>query len=416
MPGMEAGKGEHRVYPIADNISEDTGKLTARNHYIGVDAVAWFINKQGNWFTDRMASGTLEIKLGGGLERYQVALGTFALDGGSKTAPVFDRAVLPDRNYRGGVITFTATLTAIKKDSAIAGLLKSAADASLGVAAGMVDTATLAGPTKLLTAAGSDILSGVRTLLKDTGDKREPLFDFSGLEFTLKPEDVVGPRCYLLLHRGSQLDEKRLSVQKSGQLQLPFYNSAPLDDGAWLLLRIRRSDEYSGVREWLDAARSFRMRLGSLVEDVASNLISQADALKEFQASPAGDKTLLDEFIRLRGVIGNDGVLAEREAIYHIGQLRVRLDAARQAITIGNKDRYYNEIKGAVIAFGHGKEPSNLEIARAMLDEFDSFANNRIHTVIEATSARRVASLDLDSLVPSLQYLPNLQREYSSDI
>jgi hypothetical protein len=204
-----------------------------------------------------MASGTLDIKLAGGLEIYQAALGTFELKGGSKTAPVFDRPVLPDRNYRGGVLTFAASLTAIKKDTAIAGLLKSAADASLGVAAAMVDTATLAGPTRLLAAAGSDIIGGVRSLL-NTGEKREPLFDFSGLEFTLRADDIMGPRLYLLLHRGTELDEQQLQVQKSGQLQLPFYGTAPLDDGAWLLLRVRRSDEYSGgVRDWFDATRSF---------------------------------------------------------------------------------------------------------------------------------------------------------------
>ncbi|HEY8503155.1 MAG TPA: hypothetical protein VIL46_01135, partial [Gemmataceae bacterium] len=348
MSGTEAGRGEHRVYPIADPVEGDPGKLTARNHYVGVDAVAWFVNKQSSWFKDRVASGTLEIRLAGGLESYQVALGTFELKGGSRTAPVFDRAVLPDRNYRGGALTFAASLTAIKKDTAVAGLLKSAADASLGVAAGMVATATLAGPAKLLAAAGADILGGVRTLLKDTGEKREPIFDFSGLEFTVKPEDIVGPRCYLLLHRGAELDGTKLKVRKSGQLQLPFYEGAPLGDGAWLLLRIRRSDEYTGVREWFEAARAFRLRTAALVDDVASGLLPKDDALKEFQVSPGGDKTLLDEFVRLRGVIQTDGVLAEREAGYHVGQLRARLDAARRAITDGNKDLYYGAIKEVV--------------------------------------------------------------------
>ena len=35
MSSMEAGKGEHRVYPIADPVPGDTGKLTARSHYLG---------------------------------------------------------------------------------------------------------------------------------------------------------------------------------------------------------------------------------------------------------------------------------------------------------------------------------------------------------------------------------------------
>ena len=61
MPGMEAGKGEHRVYRIVDPVPGDTARLTAGNHYVGVDAVAWFINKESNWFADRMASGTLTL-------------------------------------------------------------------------------------------------------------------------------------------------------------------------------------------------------------------------------------------------------------------------------------------------------------------------------------------------------------------
>ena len=415
MASIEAGKGEHRVYPIADPVAGDTGKLTARRHYVGVDAVAWFINKQSTWFTDRMASGTLEIKLASGLESYQVALGTFSLKGGSKTAPVFDKPLLPDRNYRGGVLTFSATLTAIKKNTAIAGLLKSAADASLGVAAGMVDTATLAGPTKLLAAAGSDILGGVRTLLKDTGEKREPLFDFTGLEFTLKPEDVVGPRCYLLLHRGSQLDEANLKVQKAGQLQLPFYGGSPLDDGAWLLLRVRRSDEYSGVREWFDSTRAFRLRVSALVDDVVSAVLSKDDALKEFEASPSGDKTLLDEFIRLRGVIGTDGVLTEREAVYHIGQLRSRFDAARRAITAGDRDLYYGAITAVAAALDRGQQPA-APIASTLLEEAESIAIRRIDTVIPETAFRRVGRLDSEALFSSLQYLPKLHKEYSRDL
>ena len=415
MPSMEAGKGEHSVYPIADPVQGDSGKLTARTHYLGVDAVAWFINKESGWFVDRMASGTLEIKLAGGLETYHAALGTFALKDGSKTAPIFERPVLPDRNYRGGVLTFSAALTAIKKDTAIAGLLKSAADASLGVAAGMVDTATLAGPTKLLAAAGSDILGGVRTLLKNTGEKREPLFDFSGLEFTLKPEEIVGPRSYLLLHRGSPLDEKNLKVQKSGQLQLPFYNGAPLDDGAWLLLRIRRSDEYSGVREWYDATRAFRLRVGNLVDDVASGVLSKDDSLKEFQASPGGGKTLLDEFIRLREVISNDGVLTEREAVYHVGQLRLRVDRARRAISDGSKNIYYDSIKEVVATLSHGQQPV-ASIRQAFLEEADSIVRSRNHTVASEATSRRMARLDSSELFSSFQYLHGLEKEYSRDI
>ena len=121
-----AGKGDHHVYRIMPSDMSDQTVLTAGSHYIGVDAVAWFINKADGWFTSSMASGTLDIRLSSGLEKYQAALGTFELKGGAKVAPVFERPILPDRNFRGGPITIAASLTALKKDTVVAGLLKSA--------------------------------------------------------------------------------------------------------------------------------------------------------------------------------------------------------------------------------------------------------------------------------------------------
>src|SRR5438552_1887194 len=104
----EAGNGDHHVYKIVPNSDPNAAKLTPGLHYLGVDAVAWFINKQNSWFANRMASGTLQITLSSGLETYHCALGTFELKGGAKTAPVFDAPMLPDRNFIGGPITFNA--------------------------------------------------------------------------------------------------------------------------------------------------------------------------------------------------------------------------------------------------------------------------------------------------------------------
>ena len=85
----EAGIGNHKAYRIMPSEIEDNTHLQARKHYVGVEAVSWYINKESSWFTKRMASGTLEIKLANGLEKYQAALGTFSLRGGTKFAPIF---------------------------------------------------------------------------------------------------------------------------------------------------------------------------------------------------------------------------------------------------------------------------------------------------------------------------------------
>lgn len=327
---VEAGNGEHRAYRVI--VDSASGPLLPNEHYLGVDAVAWYINKQSSWFSDRMASGTLDIKIADGMERYLAALGTFELKGGSRIAPVFDRPVLPDRNYRGGTITISAALSALKKDTVIAGLLKSAATASLGVAAGMVQTATAAGPVRLLGAAGEELISGVKRVLSDTAEKREALFDFSGLEVSLQPDRIIGKEMYVLLHRGTPFEESSLAVKASGQLVLPHVNGQVLDDGAWLLLRLRRVAEYSGQREWYSTARALRGRIQSVVEDFKSKLITREDALKRLAPSTTGTETLFDEFARLRAIIWNDGVLSEREATLHVGQLRLTVDSARNAI------------------------------------------------------------------------------------
>lgn len=330
----EAGKGEHHVYKIITTTDPNPPKLTPTKHYLGVDAVAWFLNKESSWFTHRMASGTLQITLSSGLEQYQAALGTFELRSGAKTAPVFEQPILPDRNFLGGPITFNASLTAIKRNTVVAGLLKSAAGASLGIVAGMVQTASATGPAKLLAAAGAELVNGVKKVLSETGEKREPIFDFTGLQFSMQPGVLVGDEMFLLMHRGASLDEKQLRVRRDGQLLLPFLGGSVLDDGAWLLLRLRRSDEYSGVRDWYGQARALRGKLEALVSDVESDAVGKEDALKQLKPSGTGSATLFDDFIRLRTIIQNDGVLSERQAGFFVGDLNTAIVAAKKAISV----------------------------------------------------------------------------------
>ena len=370
----EAGKGEHHVYRILPG-SGDSDKLTAGKHYVGIDAVAWFINKKSTWFTDRISSGTLDVKLASGLEKYQAALGTFELKSGAKYAPVFERPVLPDRNYRGGVITLAASLISIKKNTAIGGMLMSAASASLNVVAGMVQTAAITGPAKLLTAAGEDLIGGVKKVLSETGEKREPLFDFSGLEYTVQPTAIVGPEIFLLLHRGATLDEKDLTVKKEGQLLLPFYKNILLDDGAWLLLRLRRTAEYSGVRDWYESARSLRSKLSNLVSDVSSGVITKEEALKKLKPSATGD-TLFDEYARLRSIIQNDGVLSELEASLRVGELKTALDAAQKAISQNNPDLLNESLSQLKTSLLQGKAPKG-PIAKAFQAEATALLDYR---------------------------------------
>jgi len=363
----EAGKGEHHVYKIITTTDPNPQKLTPRKHYLGVDAVAWFLNKKSSWFKDRMASGTLQITLSSGLEQYQAALGTFELKSGAKTAPVFEQPILPDRNFLGGPITFNASLTAIQKNTVVAGLLKSAAGASLGIVAGMVQTASATGTAKLLAAAGNELVNGVKRVLSETGEKRKPIFDFTGLQFSMQPGVLVGDEIFLLMHRGAPLDEKQLTVRRDGQLLLPFLGGSVLDDGAWLLLRLRRSDEYSGVRDWYEQARTLRSNIEALVSDVESDAVSKEDALKRLKPSGTGSATLFDDFIKLRTIIQNDGVLSERQAGLFVGELNARIVAAKQAISVHTSAAFTESSQRLGLALSGGP-PLTGTLAAAFID------------------------------------------------
>jgi hypothetical protein len=48
------GDGEHRAYLIPGPRT-DAGCLMAQEHYLSVDAVCWFVNKESGWFADRAA-------------------------------------------------------------------------------------------------------------------------------------------------------------------------------------------------------------------------------------------------------------------------------------------------------------------------------------------------------------------------
>ncbi|WP_441286183.1 caspase family protein [Sorangium sp. KYC3313] len=326
----KAGEGEYRCYTFQPG--GDDGPLLPNQHYLSVDAVAWFLNREDGWFSKWTASGTLEISLVGGLERYQAALGAFELHGSARTAPVFDRPVLPDRNYRGGPISLCVSLFALRRDTALAGLLKSASSASLGIVAGMVETASLAGPHLVLGAAAASLIGGVSELLTTSPGGTEHLLGQGGLEVALAPEQVRGPLTYVLFHRGTRLDPGRLAVGTSAALTYPLHDGQELADGAWVLLRLRRSASYSGVRGWFDKERALRAAVQNLVDDVRAGAIDAAEALPRLRPGAGGSETLFDELRALRQIIQLDGAIHEAEARLRVAGMVKAFADARAAI------------------------------------------------------------------------------------
>jgi hypothetical protein len=401
---FEAGKGNARVYRIAPDSPTDSAQIKARKHYVGIDAAAWFVNKSDSWFSKKTVSGTIQIKMSGGNETYNVGMGTFELRGGIKIAPIFGKPILPDRNYLGGSFTITCTLSAIKQDTVISSMLKSAGDASLGVVAGMVDTASLAGPSKLLSAAGSSLVGSVRDILTETGPDREELFTSSGVAYTLRPEELTGSHIYLLLHRGEALDESSLKVGQSGELEMPFYNNAELQDGAWVLLRIRRSDEYSGVREWYDDVKGLRNRISNLLDDTAAGFRTRQDALSEFTPTAAGDKTIADAFATVRSRIQNDGVLCERQASVFVGNLRQRIVAAIKAIKIGQYNTAEEEVAAATRTISDGRSPGG-EMESVFVEEVTALSNVRRSTLVKDIDPASLGDLSPANVFDEMRFV-----------
>lgn len=329
----DAGEGDHYMYRLVPPGQTPLGELTGDEDYLGVDSASWFINKQSGWFKDRTASGTLRITLASGAEDYHAALGTFELAHGARTAPIFDRPVLPDRRYRGGPITFAVTLTALNRDTAFASVLKSAAKASLNIVGGMVETAAGSGPHQVLTAAGTDLVRGIGDVLSNKADGRQPLFGSQGMEGTIHARDFQYSTMYLLFHRGTRVEPSKLKTAAHGAARGVLYENQPFEDGAWLLLRLRRARRYTGYRPWEDAVQKLRADIENLVGDFTTGVTAKADALRLLLPGGDAGSTYYDEFAALRRSIRDDGALTSRDGAARTRALAEAIVDARRRIS-----------------------------------------------------------------------------------
>jgi hypothetical protein len=320
---VRAGIGEHQATVISG--PRDGTPLTLHKHYISVDAVGWFVNQESGWFTDKIATGTLSIRIGAG-ESYDVALGVYELKGGAKIAPVFGRPVLPARAFRGGPITVQAVISGVKKSNGLGNVLKGVADAALGVVGTMVQTASLTGPSHVLGAAGGALVGGVRDLL-NAQENNLRLFDpTTGIEKTLEPTDILAPTMYVLLHRGTKLEPKNLKVVSKGGGEVLTYDGKALEDGAWLLLRFRRSTEYPTEPTWLKKFRDWVDSVEKLGDELDSQAITVEAARARLTSGGDGSPSVYDVYRELYAEVRSDGLLTSAESGSYLGVLRaVRL-------------------------------------------------------------------------------------------
>ncbi len=379
----EAGKGEHHYYPLASPTADrrDDAAIAPRRHYLGVDAVRWYVNKQGNFFQNRMASGTVRLSVAD--ESYQVGIGIYELQGQARTAPVFDRPVLPNRLFRGGRLSLRVFVGAIEQDTLLGGLVRDMASASLDVVAGAVGLATATGPEAILLAAGSSLINGLEKILRE-GKRPVTVFDPGGVDITLTADQIRGSQTYILVHRGMPLAKSELAVlsDQQGDLEV-MYKSRPLDDGAWVLFRLRREDRFGSPRPWEDAARQSRSALDDLVERLILRGVTLEKAQEQLVPKNADPPTVADKAMAVVAQIQADHVLTESEVALRAGELTSMLELAQYALSQGTPQLYRAERTQLLESLATGRRPGPL-VARLFDREAKRIAASRAGTLVEA--------------------------------
>lgn len=375
----KAGEGEHSKYFIkAPNANfQDTANFEPRKHYVGIDIVRWYINKQGGWFKDRMASGTSEITLAD--EKYQAAIGLYQLEGGARTAPSFDKPIIPNRIYRGGMLSIRVFIQALEKDNLLSSLLKDMAIASLGVIAGAITTATAAGPTAILLAAGKSIVGGAENILKE-GKNVVPVLDPSGVDVNIDLGNMTGRENYLLVHRGRKLDLNRLSFRIAGHtVEDVLYDSHPLDDGAWILIRLRREDNFGSPRPWRPDAQKVVTEIDNLIDRFSTGDTNEGDAIALLKVTGGEPETIGDKVEAVKTKIRNDFALTDRERLLESGKVKAYRKIALKAIQKNDESLYWNERKKAAVSLTAGVQPPKLfasVLSEEALKITESFSHN----------------------------------------
>lgn len=364
----KAGEGDHHIYyPLKGPVGNpaDTAPFEARKHYVGIDAVRWYLNKQGNVLHKRMASGTFEIILEN--ETYTGGLGTYELERQARTAPVFDLPILNNRVFRGGRITIKVYVKAIEEDKLLGSLLRDMSKASIDVLAGAISAATATGPLGALLTVGNNLVGGVKKILEE-GSRPLTVLEPSGVCLNVPLTNLKGAQNYVLIHRGAVLKQDGLEVTKQGAVVDVLYQGQPLQDGAWILLRLRREDSYGDPRPWDKAAEEAREAIDGLLDSVRLGSASLDTAQKALSPGAPGSPSVYDKVMSVVSQVRADYALAERETIKIAGSLTGLLGVAKKAIEDNKVSIYYKAREEAMKSLADGYKPSGI-IGAALKNE-----------------------------------------------
>jgi hypothetical protein len=336
-----AGKGNnHRFILASPNGMGDQSKLQEGKDYIKVDAVSWYVNRQGNFFVNRMVAGTLEFRING--QDFSTVLGSYDLRQGQRTAPVFDQPIVPWVAYQGGDLMLRAYIRGTQQNTAAGDLLSKMAVASLTVVAGAIEAETGGLATMALVAAGSTLTKGASSMLSSNTPKTIQIFESFQVNVDLSSQ-FKGKERYVVVHRGNDdIRESDLSIVlgKSGaEVQC---NSSFFDDGAWILFRIQKSDVYTGnPRPWFDEAESVKNSIEELIsywQTKSLDVDSVATALVPTGKEPAN---VGDKYMSICRRIRADLVLTRIDRTAKVGGVRTFYEAAQAAVEAKDPDKFH---------------------------------------------------------------------------
>lgn len=312
--------------------------------YISVDAVCWYVHATSTWLSEKTVSGTLRVRMGS--EEYGAVLGSYRLGSECSFAPLFNEPLVCTRVYRGERPQLVLLLSAIKKNTLLGALLKDLGSASLGIARGAVQGASVAGPSQALTNAGAQLLSGAEQLLRSAGSTE--LLSPSGIRCTLTESQLNRPVNYVLLHKGSRLRPTDVTLDdRAGKTVHVRREDSPLDDGAWVLIRIRRECRFAGRRPWEDAADSAVAALDHLMMD---QMLQPTEAL-DGRLKPSGNEESPNEadmVLTVRNLIQTDAALTSFQKTFEklklVAYLKLAQDQAKPGEYLVEKGKLEYEL------------------------------------------------------------------------
>ncbi len=189
----------------------------------------------------------------------------------------------------------------------------------------------------------------------------------------------MGHENYVLIHRGKNLDLNKLSLRLAGHsVEDVLYDSKPLDDGAWILIRLRREDNFGSPRPWRLDAQRVVTDIDNLIDRFFMEDIDESSAKAVLKVSGGEPETIGDRVEAVKTKIRNDFALTDRERLLESGKVKAYRKIALQAIRQNDESLYWNERKKTVASLTAGVQPPQL-FASVLSEEAMKIATSFSH-------------------------------------